>query len=75
MAHRSARALLIAVLVCARVAGIAAQMNTGEIAGVVRDASGAVLAGALVSATHQASGAVVQRPRPAAGSWSRSAGP
>ena len=69
MAHRSARALLIAVVVCARVAGAAAQMNTGEIAGVVRDASGAVLAGAVVSATHQASGASVQRPTDADGRY------
>ena len=69
MAHQSARALLVAVVVCTRAAGAAAQMNTGEIAGVVRDASGAVLSGALVSATHQASGATVQRPTDADGRY------
>jgi hypothetical protein len=39
----------------------AAQTNTGEVAGVVMDASGGVLPGATVTATHPASGAVVSR--------------
>jgi len=38
-----------------------AQTNTGEIGGVVLDASGGVLPGALVTATHRASGTVVER--------------
>lgn len=39
----------------------AAQTNTAEIGGVVRDSSGGVLPGAIVVATHPASGAVVER--------------
>jgi hypothetical protein len=39
----------------------AAQINTGEISGVVRDSSGGVLPGATVTATHPASGLVVER--------------
>ena len=38
-----------------------AQMNTGEVAGLVRDSSGAALPGATVTATHAASGLVVER--------------
>lgn len=37
------------------------QTNTGEIGGVVRDASGGVMPGASVTARHPASGAVVER--------------
>src|SRR5262245_1378756 len=48
-----------AVAVCASVA--AGQTNTGEIGGVVLDASGGVLPGAVVVATHRASGTVVER--------------
>ena len=39
----------------------AAQINTGEIGGVVRDSVGGVLPGATVTATHPASGTVVER--------------
>ena len=39
----------------------AAQINTAEIAGVVKDTSGGVLPGATVTAKHPASGAVVER--------------
>lgn len=38
-----------------------AQTNTGDITGVVRDSSGGVLPGASVTATHRASGTVVER--------------
>ena len=38
-----------------------AQINTGEIGGIVRDSSGAVLPGATVTATHPASGTAVER--------------
>ena len=38
-----------------------AQTNTGEIAGIVMDASGGVLPGVTVSATHPASGTLVER--------------
>ena len=52
----------IAVIICAiHVAAAAAQTNTGEIAGVVRDSSGAVLPGTVITARHQDSGAVVER--------------
>src|SRR6185436_935377 len=39
----------------------AAQINTGEISGVVRDSVGGVLPGAAVIATHTATGTVVER--------------
>jgi len=39
----------------------AAQTNTAEIGGVVRDASGGVLPGALITATHPETGTVVER--------------
>jgi hypothetical protein len=52
--------LLVALAGLATAAG-AAQMNSGEIAGIVRDPSGAVLPGAAVTATHQASGTVIDR--------------
>lgn len=39
----------------------AAQFNTGVLVGVVRDSSGGVLPGAVVKATHPASGLVVER--------------
>ena len=38
-----------------------AQFNTGEIGGVVRDTSGGVLPGATVTATHPATGTMVER--------------
>jgi hypothetical protein len=38
-----------------------AQINTGEISGVVKDSSGGVLPGATVTATHVASGIAVER--------------
>jgi hypothetical protein len=38
-----------------------AQINTGEISGVVRDTSGGVLPGASVTARHDATGIVVER--------------
>ncbi len=43
------------------VAVAAAQINTAEIAGVVKDTSGGVLPGATVTAKHPASGTVVER--------------
>jgi Carboxypeptidase regulatory-like domain len=39
----------------------AAQINTGEISGIVRDSVGGVLPGAAVIATHNATGTVVER--------------
>ena len=47
------------LLVVARLA--AAQANSGEIAGVVRDSSGGVLPGAAVTARHATAGLVVER--------------
>ena len=40
---------------------LAAQTNTGEIAGIVRDTSGGVLAGATVTAKQVATGVIVER--------------
>ena len=50
----------LVVLTCTG-ARLAAQANTGEIGGVVVDASGGVLPGTTVVATHPASGRVVER--------------
>ena len=54
--------VLTTALVCASLgAHAAAQTNTGEVAGVVRDILGAVLAGATVTARHAATGLSVER--------------
>jgi carboxypeptidase family protein len=50
--------LLLALLVASPAA---AQTNTAEIAGVVRDTSGGVLPGAVVTATHRSSGTMLER--------------
>ena len=56
------RPVLIAIVLALSVtAGAAAQINTGEISGVVRDSVGGVLPGALVIATHTATGTVLER--------------
>ena len=55
------RLLLSALLVVLTATGVAAQINTAEISGVIRDASGGVLPGATVTATHVATGTVVER--------------
>jgi Carboxypeptidase regulatory-like domain len=54
------RACLIVFVLLARPAA-GAQINTGEIVGVVRDDSGGVLPGATVTATHASTGQVVER--------------
>jgi len=60
--NASSGGLFGALLLCLLVpAASTAQTNTGEIAGVVRDASGGVLPGATVVATHPASGTVMER--------------
>jgi hypothetical protein len=54
--------VIVLTIVCAlHVPSAAAQTNTGEIAGVVRDSSGAVLPGTVITARHQDSGAIVER--------------
>jgi hypothetical protein len=62
MAHRR---LVIAVLALiaatAMVSPVASQTNTAEIAGVVRDGTGGVLAGAVVVASQPSTGASLQR--------------
>ena len=57
----------VAALVLALTLPVSAQFNTGEVAGVVADRSGAVLAGATVSARHHASATVVVRVTDGAG--------
>ncbi|MBI3050232.1 MAG: carboxypeptidase regulatory-like domain-containing protein [Acidobacteria bacterium] len=59
MLRRGLSCLLFLALLTGPPAG--AQTNTGEIGGVVRDASGAVLPGGVVVATHPASGTTVER--------------
>jgi hypothetical protein len=50
------------IMACVLHASLAfAQFNTGEIGGIVRDSSGGVLPGVAVTATHPASGTVVER--------------
>jgi Carboxypeptidase regulatory-like domain len=53
--------ILAAFLLVSTTASAVAQINSGEISGVVRDSSGGVLPGATVTATHPASGTVVER--------------
>ena len=55
------RAAILAALWALSPAPAAGQINTGEIGGVVRDTSGGVLPGATVTATHAATGIVVER--------------
>ena len=58
----SFRSILAVFLVISAAAGGAfAQINTAEISGVVKDTSGGVVPGATVTATHPASGTVVER--------------
>jgi Carboxypeptidase regulatory-like domain len=54
------RTFLGGLMLLASTAGFA-QVNTGEISGVVRDRSGAVLPGVSIVATHTASGTLVER--------------
>ena len=55
------RSQLLAFLLALSASAAAAQINTGEIAGIVRDSSGGVLPGATVTARHTAAGIVVER--------------
>ena len=55
------RTALLAVLCTLPATASLGQINTGEIGGVVRDTSGAVLPGATVTATHAATGIIVER--------------
>ena len=59
--------LLLAIITLFLSTTIAGQTNTGEIAGIVRDTSGGVLAGATVTAKHAASGVIVERTTDTAG--------
>ena len=54
-------AVLVVLAVLACTASALAQYNTGEIAGIVKDGSGAVLPDVAIVATHPDSGAVVER--------------
>lgn len=50
-----------AVVLLALGSSAIAQTNAGEVAGIVKDSSGGVLTGATVTATHPATGTVVER--------------
>lgn len=56
-----ARFVVTGLILLAAGPGASAQTNTAEIGGVVKDASDAVIPGATVTATHPASGTVVER--------------
>ncbi len=60
-AAASGRLILLVCLVAAGPAPARGQTNTGDLGGVVRDESGAVLPGAAVVATHVGTGFSVQR--------------
>lgn len=55
------RLVLAAVLVAAMVNPVAAQTDTGEISGVVRDTQGGVLPGVIIVAEHLESGTRIER--------------
>ena len=55
------KVLFVLLLALFSASVVAAQVNTGEISGVVRDSVGGVLPGAAVIATHTATGTVVER--------------
>ncbi len=59
--------VLLASLLWLHASAAIAQMNTGEIAGVVRDAAGGLIVDAAVTGFHPDSGAVVERLTDAAG--------
>jgi hypothetical protein len=61
MAYVRVRAVLACLMLVAASVPAFGQTNTGEIGGVVRDPSGAVLPGAAVSARHEAAGLLVER--------------
>jgi hypothetical protein len=61
MAYSRLRAVLACVFLVAVGLPAFGQTNTGEIAGVVRDASGAVLPGAAVTARHETAGLLIER--------------
>jgi hypothetical protein len=57
----SFRGCLALAFILGLAASVSAQTNAGEISGVVRDATGAVLPGATVAATQPATGVTVER--------------
>ena len=65
--HTARASLVIALALLGRDAF--AQTNTAEIAGIIRDAQGGVLPGALVAANHLDSGTSVERPTDAGGRY------
>src|SRR5262245_31022832 len=64
---RSPTAILLCAMWCLAVLPAFSQTNTGQITGVVRDASGGVLPGATVTAVHTASGTSLERTTDAQG--------
>jgi hypothetical protein len=61
------KVLAALLLTLVTTAAAAAQINTGEISGVVRDSVGGVLPGAAIVATHTTTGTVVERTTDAEG--------
>ena len=59
--HIGGQLSVLAVVLYLFAASAAAQINTGEIAGVVRDSVGGVLPGAIVRSMHDETGLVVER--------------
>lgn len=69
MVRVSPHALIVAAVVALLGRDGAAQANTAEVAGIIRDAQGGVLPGATVSATHLDSGTITARPADAGGRY------
>ena len=59
--HSVCVTLVTGLMVVAFASALAAQTNTGEIGGLVKDTSGGVLPSATVTARHPASGTVIER--------------
>jgi hypothetical protein len=68
--HQCAQRLLLCfIILCFAAPSALAQTNTGQIEGVVRDQSGAVIPAATVTATHVASNLKVERVTDSSGAF------
>jgi carboxypeptidase family protein len=75
MARRTTFVGLLGILVAVCLADVAAQTNAAELQGVVRDALGGAVSGAVVAVVHQQSGLRLERTTDAAGRFAFSSLP